>query len=79
MQTPKQVLDRLKWDPKYKLADAEIWYWDRMASTGERVVRGSEILGVDMGFLVLQNARIPLYKIFRIVYHGEVLFERKKV
>ncbi|MCX8173179.1 MAG: RNA repair domain-containing protein [Thermoplasmata archaeon] len=76
--TPKQVIDKLRWDPNYSLKDAEIWFWDRMAPTGERGIRGSEIVAVESGFLVLKTARIPLYKIFKIVHRGEVIFERGK-
>ncbi|MEM3445232.1 MAG: RNA repair domain-containing protein [Thermoplasmata archaeon] len=75
--TPKQALDRLRWDPRYNFSDAEIWYWDRLSPTGERGIRGSDIVKIESGFLVLKNARIPLYKVFKIVYHGEVIFERK--
>lgn len=76
--TPKQAIDKLRWDPKYNLKDAEIWFWDRMSPTGERGIKGSDIVEVESGFLVLRNARIPLYKIFKIVYRGEVIFEREK-
>jgi len=76
--TPKQVIDRLKWDKRYRLENAEIWFWDRCSPTGERGIKGSEILDVREGFLILKNSRIPLYKIFKIVHGNEVLFERKK-
>ena len=40
------------------------------------IVSGKEITELERAYFNTLQARIPLYKIFRIEYEGEVIFER---
>lgn len=74
--TPKKVLNELKWRKDKDLAKAKIWYEHRGAEQGFVIVSGKEIVELERAYFSTLQARIPLYKIFRIEYEGKVIFER---
>ena len=74
--TPKEILDELKWRDDRDLAKAKIWYEHRGGEKDHVIIGGDEITHLERGYFTTIQARIPFYKIFRIEYEGEVIFER---
>jgi uncharacterized protein (UPF0248 family) len=75
--TPKEILDELKWREDRDLTKARIWYEHRGGERDFIIIRGDEIIEMDRGYFTTIQSRIPIYKIFRIEYEGEVVFERR--
>jgi len=73
--TAREVLNELRWREGRVLAKAEVWVRGR---TGRDVkaVGGDEITDLGRRYFSTATATIPYYKIVRIVYEGEVVFER---
>lgn len=78
MPLPKEILNELKWREDRDISKAEIWYVHRGAPNDTKIISGKEVLNLEHSFMVLEDASIPFHRIFRIVYEGKVLFERKK-
>lgn len=76
-RTAREVLNGLKWRKGFDLASAEIWVMDRTRPEGGRVLSGAEIVSLGRKYFSTATATIPYYKIVRILYRGEVLFERR--
>ncbi|MEW5759133.1 MAG: RNA repair domain-containing protein [Candidatus Thermoplasmatota archaeon] len=74
--TPRDVLNKIKWGGG-DLKKAEIWYIHRGVPGNYKIVNGSEILKIEKGFFILENASIPYHRIIKIIYDGEVIFERR--
>jgi uncharacterized protein (UPF0248 family) len=75
-RTAREVLNELRWREPSRLADAILWYRDRLESGGFRLIRGSEIVGLERRYFRTASARLPYYKIERIERSGETLFAR---
>lgn len=76
---PREILNKLKWDPNYELAHAEIWYLHRGAPNDLKIISGSEITKLNSSFIYTSSlAVIPYHRILKIVYEGETLWERRK-
>jgi uncharacterized protein (UPF0248 family) len=76
-RTAREVLNELRWREGDHLAEATIWYRDRTAPSGVRVIPGSEIVELERRYFTTGSAgRLPYYKIERIERSGVVLFER---
>lgn len=82
MPHPKEILNELKWRTDRDLSKAEIWYVHRGAPDDTKVISGGDIMDLEHSFMVFCDSRlttrIPFHRIFRIVYDGKVIFERKK-
>jgi uncharacterized protein (UPF0248 family) len=78
MVLPREILNELKWRDDRELSEAEIWYIHRGAPNDTKIISGNEILTLERSFMVLKEASIPFHRIFKIVYEGEVTFERIK-
>ena len=76
MATAREVLNALRWRGDRDLANARIEYADRMRTEGMRVISGSEIVDLERRYFTLASTRLPYYKVLRITYGDEVLFER---
>lgn len=72
----REVLNEIRWHPKRDPSGASIFYRDREAPEGSAVTRGDEIEKVGASSFTVRGATIPFYKVFRVVYGSEVLFER---
>ena len=82
MPYPKEILNELKWRRDRDLTKAEIWYVHCGAPKDTKVIAGGDIMDLEHSFMVISDSRlqtrIPFHRIFRIVYDGKVIFERKK-
>lgn len=78
---PREVLNKLKWDPKFKLEDAEVTILHRGAPREMRVFKGGDILELGRGFMRVTTpegeASIPYHRILRIEARGRVLWEKR--
>ncbi len=76
-RTAREVLNELRWREGDHLAEAAIWYRDRTAATGVRLISGVAIVDLERRyFTTASEGRLPYYKIERIERRGTVLFER---
>jgi len=76
-RSAREVLNALLWRNGFGLARAEIWVSDRTRPGAMRIVPGAEVTELGRRYFSTAHARIPYYKILRILYAAEVLFERK--
>ncbi|TET89337.1 MAG: DUF504 domain-containing protein [Methanomassiliicoccales archaeon] len=77
--TPREILNELKWREDRDLTKAEIWYYSRGTERGHVVITGGELTELGKSFFETASATIPYYKIFRIVYGNEVIFDREQL
>jgi uncharacterized protein (UPF0248 family) len=56
----------------------DVVYLHRGAPDDLKTISGREIVNIGTSFLSLNEAEIPYHRIIKILYEGEVLFERKK-
>jgi uncharacterized protein (UPF0248 family) len=77
MVYPREVLNRLKWDEGESLDDATVWYVHRGAPGDILSVQGSDIMALGRGFFETDDASIPYHRVTRIVYRGEVVFDKE--
>ncbi len=76
-RTAREVLNELRWRDRDRLAEATIWYRDRTAVAGVRIIPGAAIVDLERRyFTTASEGRLPYYKIERIERDGTVLFER---
>jgi len=75
-RTAREVLNGLRWGGEDRLPLATLWYRDRARPEGVRVIRGSEITGLERRYFTTVSGRLPYYKIERIECAGEVVFDR---
>lgn len=78
MPLPRDILNELKWRADRELSKAEIWYVHRGVPNDTKIISGDEIIELERSFMVLEEASIPFHRIFKIVYDGQVIFERKR-
>ncbi|UCG70307.1 MAG: DUF504 domain-containing protein [Thermoplasmata archaeon] len=77
MPLPREILNELKWRDDRDISKAEIWYVHRGAPNDTKIISGDEIRAFEHSFMVLEEAKIPYHRIFKIVYDDNVIFERK--
>ena len=77
-RTARDVLNELRWRRGRDISQARIWVLDRQAPGGGRVLSGAEVVDVGHRYFSAARATIPLYKIVKITYREEVLFERRE-
>jgi len=72
----RDILNKIKWDRD--LEKAEIWYIHRGATNHTKVISGNEILNIGRSFFDTSSFSIPFHRILKIIYDGDVLFNRKQ-
>jgi uncharacterized protein (UPF0248 family) len=77
--TPREILNELKWREDKDISKAEIWYSSRDTKEGFSIITGEELTELGKSFFSTTQATIPFYKIFRITYDGEVVFDREEM
>jgi len=76
MTNPREILNNIKWNPKFDIKDIEIWYIHRGAPNDTKIISGNEIVDLDKSFMHTTSAFIPYHRIFKIIYKNEVIFIR---
>ena len=74
--SPRKILNELKWRQGFDLDKAEIWYVHRGAPNDTMIISGKEVLQLDRSFMKTITAMIPYHRVFKIVYENKVIFER---
>ena len=74
----REILNKVKWDERMDFDQLEVVYLHRGAPDDLKRISGREIVHIGTSFLSLKEAEIPHHRIIKILYEGEVLFERKK-
>ena len=75
-RTAREILNELRWREPNRLADANVFYRDRTSPEGGRSIRGEQIVELERRYFTTPTARLPYYKIEKIEFAGETLFER---
>ncbi len=75
MSSVREVLNKIRWTED--MEGVEIWFVHRGAPNDMKMVQGCGVSAVGRTFLQVGAAMIPHHRVFRIVYQGEVIFERK--
>jgi uncharacterized protein (UPF0248 family) len=76
MRTARDVLNELRWRKGRDLTRAQVWVADRTSPKGGRVLSGAAVVELGHRYFSTVRATIPFYKILKITYGDEVLFER---
>ncbi|MCW3134811.1 MAG: RNA repair domain-containing protein [Methanophagales archaeon] len=74
----REILNRVKWDERMDFDQLEVVYLHRGAPDDLKRISGREVVHIGKSFLSLNEAEIPHHRIVKILYEGEVLFERGK-
>jgi uncharacterized protein (UPF0248 family) len=74
----RELLNKVKWDERFDFDQVEVVYRHRGAPNDLKRIYGREIVHIGKSFLSLKGAEIPYHRIVKILYKGDVLFERKK-
>jgi uncharacterized protein (UPF0248 family) len=74
----REILNKVKWDERMDFDQLDVVYLHRGAPDDLKTISGREIVNIGTSFLSLNEAEIPYHRIIKILYEGEVLFERKK-
>jgi uncharacterized protein (UPF0248 family) len=75
-RTAREVLNEIRWRAG-RLADVIVSYRDRTRREQVRLIRGSQIVGLERRYFVVPGGRLPYYKVERIELDGTVLFDRR--
>lgn len=70
----RDILNEIKWTKN--IEKAEIWYIHRGAQNNTRIVTGKEIIRINKSFFESPTTTIPYHRIFKILYDGNVVFDR---
>jgi uncharacterized protein (UPF0248 family) len=78
---PREVLNMLKWDPRFKFERAKVTILHRGAPGDVRVVCGDEILNLGRGFMRVASPEggevdIPYHRILKIEINGKVVWKK---
>jgi len=78
----REILNKVRWDGRMDFDQLEVVYLHRGAPNDLKKIYGREIVNIGKSFLRLslkgEGAEIPHHRIVKILYEGEVLFERGK-
>ncbi len=74
----REVLNELRWHPERDPARARIFYRDRQSEGGFAEIRGDDLDEVGPSSFTVGSSTIPYYKVFRVIYGTELMFEREE-
>ncbi len=73
-----EILNRIKWDNRFRSDDFYIEYYDRVLNSN-KTIPFSEVSEITPGFLITQEgSQIPIHRIRRILKRGLVFFDRNQ-
>lgn len=72
----KELLNKLKWHPKYDFNKVVIWYISRGKPNDIDYLKGNEIIKLDKYYIETKKACIPYHRIIRIEYEGKTIFQK---
>ena len=78
MSNLKEILNELKWNKKFNLNNAEIWYLHRGAPNNTKIISGADIVNLEKSFMQTTTSMIPYHRILKITYKNDTIFKRRK-
>ncbi len=78
MTNPRDILNELKWRDTFQLAKVEIWYVHRGAPHDTKIITGNDVVSLEKSFMHTTTATIPYHRIFKVVYAGKIIFNRRE-
>jgi len=72
----RDVLNRYMWDPAFDFQDVVVEYIHRGAPGDTGILHGRDIKHLGRQFMETEGASIPYHRIIRILYRGEVVWQR---
>ncbi len=72
----KKTLNEYRWRPDTDFSKVEVQYIDRLSPKGYAVLRGDDIVDLGDKFIFTRQGMIPYHRVIRILYDGEVIWER---
>ena len=79
MPNPRDILNKLKWKQEYDFSQVEIWYLHRGAPQDTKIITGKNIQNIGKTFMDTSSATIPYHRIMKIIYQGNILFQRREI
>ncbi|MDD1716141.1 MAG: DUF504 domain-containing protein [Methanolinea sp.] len=80
MMRSREVLLQLLHDPRYDIGDAQVWFVDRGAPGDTTRIPGRDVVSAESLYFKVATPsgakEIPYHRILRIVYCGEILWDR---
>jgi uncharacterized protein (UPF0248 family) len=82
MQSLRELLDRIRWDPAFGAGDFRLGTWDRVRGEVVQVRLGDAVLekGNHFSFAVVDGTgdsrRVPFHRVRRVWRDGEVIWSR---
>jgi uncharacterized protein len=80
MRTSHALLLRLFHDPQYKFGKVSVEYLDRGAPGDRSLIQGDKIIHLEHGIMEIESKMktkfIPMHRIRRIAYDGEIMWEK---
>lgn len=78
MVSPRDVLNKLKWQKGFDISLCKICYIHRGAPDDTKIISGDVVVKLEKSFMKTSSAMIPYHRIFKIVYKDQVVFQREK-
>ncbi len=72
----RKTLNEYKWRGDKDFSLIEVQYIDRLSPSGFAILRGDDIVDLGQKFIFTKSGMIPYHRVIRILYNGEVIFER---
>ena len=73
----KDVLNRIKWDPKLNPGEYSIHYLDRVS--GRLLKAGFLEIKPEGDFFRLRDSLIPMHRIRKIIWKKKVVWEKRRI
>jgi hypothetical protein len=70
----RYILNDIQWTKD--IEKVEIWIIHRGAENNMRKIQGKEIKTIKKSFFETTSTTIPYHRIFKILYEGEIIFNR---
>ena len=77
MPSIRAILNEIKWTKD--LSKTEVWYIHRGAPDDTMIISGADIIDIGRSFFETTTASIPFHRVTRIIYDGEVVFDRRQI
>ena len=78
METPRDVLNEIKWRHEPSLNRTEIYYVHRGVEGDFKILDGGDIEDLGRSFIKCVVGHIPYHRVFKIVHDGEEVFSRER-
>ena len=78
MNQIRDILNEIKWRSARDFLEIEIWYIHRGAPNNIKKISGEDILSIEKTFLKTMDAMIPHHRIIKILYKGNIVFNRER-